>query len=66
MRKIEVIIGKVISLVVLITTIIFHKFVSELNHVIFTCLVSFSALLYTLCVIGDKRKKQKGDSNIGN
>jgi len=57
MKKREVILGKAISAVVLVTTIIVHNFVFKLPFVFASSLVTFSALLYTLCIIGDERRK---------
>jgi hypothetical protein len=62
MKKREVIIGKAIAVVILIATIIIHKFVFELPYVLALSLVIFSALLYTLCTIGGKRRKKQDES----
>ncbi len=59
MKKKEVIIGKAISIVVLIATIIIHNFIFRLPHVLITSLIMFSVLLFALCTIGDKMRKEK-------
>lgn len=59
MKKKEVIIGKTISIVVLIATIIIHNFVFKMPHVLVTSFIVFSVLLFVLCTIGDKIRKEK-------
>ena len=61
MKKREVILGKAISAVVLVTTIIVDNFVYKLPLVLASSLVTFSALLYILCTIGDGRRKNSGN-----
>jgi Mg/Co/Ni transporter MgtE len=62
MPKREVIIGKVIAVVVLIATIIIHNFVFKLPHVLATSLAMFSAMLFTLCTIGDIRRRKQDEN----
>lgn len=62
MKKTEVIMGKAISVVILIATLIIHSFIFELPYVLALSLVIFSALLYTLCIIGNKRRKKQEES----
>jgi hypothetical protein len=61
MKKREVIIGKAIAVVILAATIIIHNFVFDLPHVLVSSLVMFSVLLYTLCTIGNKRRKKQDE-----
>jgi len=61
MKKREVIIGKAIAVVILVATIIIHNFVYTLPLVLITSLIMFSALLYTLCTIGDIRRKKQDE-----
>jgi len=62
MKKREAIIGKVIAVVILVVTIIIHSFVYTLPLVLITSLIMFSAILYTLCTIGDIRKKKQDET----
>lgn len=59
MKRKEVIIGKAMSVFILVATIIVHNYVVELPHGLRSFLVTFSALLFTLCTIGDIRRKKQ-------
>ncbi|NLX64781.1 MAG: hypothetical protein GX022_08435 [Clostridiaceae bacterium] len=61
MKKKEVIIGKVIAVTVLIVVIIYN-FLFELPHVLFTSIILFCLMLFTLCVIGDKKRNKRDGS----
>jgi len=62
MKKKEVILGKSIAVVVLLATIITRNFIFELPNVLATSLIMFSVVLYTLCTIGDKRRKEQEEN----
>lgn len=57
MKKKSVIIGMAIATVVLIATVIIHNYIFELPHVLATSLITFSALLFILCIFGNKKRK---------
>lgn len=62
MKRKEVIIGITVAIAILITTLIIHNFIFELSHIFVSSLIIFSALLFTLCVIGEKKRKQQEES----
>jgi predicted tellurium resistance membrane protein TerC len=62
MKRKEVIIGIAIAMVILIATLIIHNFIFELPHALVSSLIIFSALLFTLCIIGEKKRKQQEES----
>lgn len=59
MKKKEVIIGIAIAMVILIATLIIHNFIFELSYVLVCSLVIFSALLFMLCIIGEKKERSR-------
>lgn len=59
MKKEEVIIGRTISVFLLIATIITHIFIFKLNDALAFSLGIFSVLLFTLCTIGDKKERYR-------
>lgn len=59
MKRKEVLIGIAIAVVILIVTLIVHWFFFKLPYVLVSSVIIFSALLFTLCIIGDKKRKQK-------
>jgi len=61
MKKKEVIIGKMIAVAVLIAVIIYNHFF-ELSNVLFTSIILFCLMLFTLCVIGDKKRNKRDGS----
>jgi ABC-type multidrug transport system permease subunit len=63
MKKKEVIIGIVISTVVFLSTVIIHSFIFELPHVLATSLITFSALLFVLCIFGNKKRMEREENH---
>ncbi|HWS30261.1 MAG TPA: hypothetical protein VN512_09150 [Clostridia bacterium] len=63
MKKTDVIIGIVIATVVFIATVIIHNFIFELPHVLATSLITFSVLLFALCIFGNKKRKEHGENH---
>jgi len=63
MKRREVILGKSIAMVVLIATIITHNFIYQLPYVLATSLITFSITLFSLCTIGDLRRKNQKESS---
>jgi len=61
MKKKEVIIGKMIAVAVLIAVIIYNHFF-ELSNVLFTSIILFCLMLFTLCVIWDKKRNKRDGS----
>ncbi|MGI6169998.1 MAG: hypothetical protein ACOYI4_09960 [Christensenellales bacterium] len=61
MKRNEVIIGIAIAMVVLIATLVLHHFIVKLSHILISSLIIFSALLFTLCIIGEKKRKSQED-----
>jgi predicted tellurium resistance membrane protein TerC len=53
-----VIIGIAVAPIILMVTLIIHHFIAELPHVLVSSLVIFSAILITLCLIGERKRKQ--------
>ena len=61
MKRKEVIIGIAIAMIILIVTLIIHNFIFKLPHILISSLIIFSALLFTLCIIGEKKRKRQED-----
>jgi membrane protein implicated in regulation of membrane protease activity len=63
MKKKEVIIGKIIAWIVFLAALCLRMLVADLPYIYAHSMIFFSVLLFTLCVIGDrKRKKQEDES----
>ncbi len=63
MMKTGVIIGIVSATVVFIATVIIHSFIFELPHVLVTSLITFSVLLFVLCIFGNKKRKEQAENH---
>ncbi len=59
MKKTEVIIGMVIACIVFIAMLFIHTFVMALPSVYVIASIIFSVLLFSLCLIGDKKRRKQ-------
>ncbi len=61
MKKTETVIGKTLACIVLLVALCIHFFIAELPSALIASLIGFSALLFFLCVMGDRKRRQEGE-----